>query len=548
MKQIILSILFIQIWTCCLAQTISFDSIYQISMDLYSDKNYQQSAIQFDKIFAIKSISDPDFLYNASCVYALNNEPNKAIKHLKEITEKYFYADVDHLTTDTDLDNLHNLPDWKIILENANQNKITLPGRRRNKIRGELLKTKALLDADNGYLWGGTIWNDRILILDDQNVIYTLNNNLSNAQNDDKLYYKTVDDLTLLHTNTNQVFEGEKWAIVQNEDVTIADSCQTIIHELFHLFHLNQINLSGNIVEYLDDYRARILLRSEFEALRNCLKSIQLNDDSLAKEYLRDAIYFRAQREQIFEEFNHFALELETLEGLASYTGYKLSAHTDLYNLAIFELNGRERKGLNRSFAYATGLAYGLIFDYFKIKWRSELNHIYSFANIYNSQKRSLRPDKFDIEEIKKRNKYYEIEQQEIKIKESNDSIRAYYKNMLVDQPTLIVKRDTSDKTYLMSYDMNSTFTFGESGIIYSNISSSSVNPEVFGNFKTIGDTKIGKSGILITSNFDKLTFPKPLKIEGNIITGEYYEIELNKDWRVKALDNKGNLEIIKEE
>lgn len=112
------------------------------------------------------------------------------------------------------------------------------------------------------------------------------------------LYYKQVAEKTLLHTNTNQEFEGEKWAIVQNYDMTPSDSCQTPIHELFHLFHSKQLNIAGNIVEYLDEYEAKILLRSEFEALRNSIKSLQRNDDKAAKQYLSDAIYFRTKREK----------------------------------------------------------------------------------------------------------------------------------------------------------------------------------------------------------------------------------------------------------
>jgi hypothetical protein len=97
-----------------------------------------------------------------------------------------------------------------------------------------------------------------------------------------------------------------------------------------------------------------------------------------------------------------------------------------------------------------------------------------------------------------------------------------------------------------MSYDMNSTFTFGKRGVIYSNISSASTNLNVFGVFKTTGETGIGKSGILITSNFDKITFPKPIKIEDHLITGDNYTIELNKGWNIRVIDKKGNLEIFK--
>jgi len=508
---------------------------------------YIVSFIIFEFCFSSNKFGRPNILYNATCVYSLNNDTNKAIQYLSELTDVYFYSDIEHISTDTDLDNLHNLSVWKNILEKTKQNKSTLPQRRRNKIQNELLKAKYLLDKDNGKLWNGSLWSDYVLVLDDDNVVYTLNSQLSNAQKDGLLYYKTIEPNTLQHTNTNQDFEGKKWAIVQNSYVTAADSCQTIIHELFHLFHLKQMNLSGNIVEHLDDHKARILLRTEFEALRNCLHAIQKKNDIDAKQFLSDAMFFRTEREKKFKKVNHFALELETLEGLASYTGYKLSAHSNLYQIAIEELYGRDQPtGLNRSFAYATGLAYGLVFDYFNMEWRSDLNHIYSFSDIYKKHNHSKNLYKSKIDTIKKRNRYNDILKEELSRKATTDSITKIYTKQFLEQSVLSVRRDTSDKTYLMSYDMNSTFSFGKSGIVYANISSASTNPNVFGNFTTTGETGVGKSGILITSNFDKITFTKPIKIEGNIITGEYYKIELNKDWKVITIDKKGNMEIVR--
>jgi len=549
MKQIILTFLFIQIWTSCLAQASLIDSLYPKAMQLYNAKNYKQSAILFDNIFFIQKISDPVILYNASCVFSLNGEVDKSLNVLLELAEKYYYSSYKHLTTDTDLDNLHNSPKWITLVEKVSQNKSTLPQRKRTKIRNELLKAKKLLEADNGKLWGVSLWNDRFLVLDNDNTVYTLNNLLPNSNNDSLLYYKPIKEQTLQQTNTNQTFEGEKWATVQDSYVTAKDSSQTIIHELFHLHHLGQMSLSGNIVEYLDDYKARIFLRSEFEALRNCLKSIQINKESNAKQFLNDAIYFRTEREKMFKKYNKNALELETLEGLATYTGYKLSAFTNLYPIAIKELNGREQTyGLNRSFAYATGLAYGIIFDYFKIQWRTDLKHIYSFTGIYNNQIKTIHFKKKEIKDIKTRNQFYQINQEELNRKNTTDSIHSFYQNIFKKQPVLIINMDTSNKTPLtMSYDMNSTFTFGKDGIIYSSISGTSPNASLFGSFKTTGETTIGKSGILISSKFDKLTFTKPLKVEGNTIFGDYYTIELNKGWKVIQIDKKGNMEIVKE-
>lgn len=549
MKQIIISIFtFIQLLTSSSAQSYNIDSLNQKAMDYYNEKDFTKSGLVFDLLFSSQNIKDPDILYNASCVYALNNEPKKSLQHLTELAETYLYSDIEHLSTDSDLNNLHEMTEWKILIARVLQNKTTLPQRRRAKIQNELLKTKKLLESDNGMLWSGNIWHDNILVLDETETIYTLNRTIPNSIKDSLIYYKQIPAKTLVHANTNQQFENEKWAIVQNYDITPTDSCQTPIHELFHLFHGSQINIEGNIVEYLDNYKAKIWLRSEFEALRNCIKSIQKNDEVMAKIYLSDGMYFRTERENFFKKQNHFALKLETLEGLASYTGFKLSAHKDLYRMALIELDGRENpNGLNRSFAYATGLAYGLIFDYFHIQWRSDLKHIYSFRDIYKQVQAFKKTPKSKTENIKRRNKYYVIEQEEMKRKITNDSIKLYYKNLFCEQPVLTVKRDTTDKTYYMSYDMNNTFTFDKLGIIYSDISSASANPSAFGNFKTTGETSIGKTGVLITNDFAKLTFPKPTKVEGTFIIGENYTIELNKGWVVKQSDKKGSLEIVKE-
>lgn len=548
MKYWILIFFILQFKTLTYAQGSASDSLYQKAMSLYDEKEYHLSAQIFDMISIDQKITDLDMLYNASCVYSLNSEHEKAMLLLKKLAGDYYYADITHLSSDADLNNLHSSSDWNLLLEKVKQNKITLPQRRRDKIRTELLKTKKLLDADNGKLWKKNLWNENLLVLDDENNIYTLNNSTPNTTNDNGLYYKQIKENTIVPVNTNQIFEGKNWAIVQNYDVTVADSCETPIHELFHLYQSTQISLSGNIVEYLDDYRAKIWIRSEFEALRNCIRNIQKKDSTVARKYLDAAIYFRTQREKQFQKQNHFALELESLEGLASYTGYKLSAYQNLYSIAIFELDGRENPtGLNRSFAYATGLAYGLIYDYFDIPWRTDLKHIYSFKEIYKTHIGTLHWDKKVIETMKLKNKYYEIQKEEYTRKSISDSIRLYYKNMFQTQPTLVVKRDTSDKTYLISFDMNSTFVFENKNIIYANISSSSSNPLAFGNFKTTGETEIGKTGILITSDFHELTFPKPLKIEGHTITGENYSIELNEGWTVKQVDKKGNLQIVKQ-
>jgi hypothetical protein len=516
----------------------------------YNAEKYTQSAANFDKLFNTHSPNiSPDMKYNGACVFALNNESSKALALLDDLATNFFYSDYSHITSDSDLNSLHSLAQWNAILEKVQRNRETLPIRRKKLVVTELQKAKDLLSQENGQLWGANLWSDNTLVLDDDNIIYSLQA-LPNGKTDDGvLYYASIPENTLNHTNTNQPFNGSQWVTVRND--YLDDQSNTIIHELFHLYHKQQINLTGLIVEYLDEADARTWMRLEFEALRNALK--KMNDGapkSAVSAYLNDAMIFRKLREQKYSAYKQAALDLENVEGLANYTGYKLSSQTDKYAKAIRELNEREAGStLSRSFPYATGVAYGFIFDYLGINWRTDLKHVYDFRSIYERQylQSTTRIRTADINSSKSRNRFAAINREEQAKKRENDRIAQYYTNALVLQPVLIVKPNLADKTLLMSYDMNSTFALKGRGVVYSDIQASSVNPEQFGKFSMIeGKKGLGASGVLMNKDFSLITFPKPVKIEGNKITGEYYEIELNAGWKVVTLNAKGDIEIVK--
>jgi hypothetical protein len=39
--------------------------------------------------------------------------------------------------------------------------------------------------------------------------------------------------------------------------------------------------------------------------------------------------------------------------------------------------------------------------------------------------------------------------------------------------------------------------------------------------------------------------FSKPIKIEGNLVYGENYEITLNPGWQIKTINQKGDMQIV---
>jgi len=253
----------------------------------------------------------------------------------------------------------------------------------RQNIQQKLLEAKTLLEKDNGKLWGKPIWNDSIIVIDFDNSIYSLVK-LPNSKTDNGvLYSKIMEPNSLVFVNTTQKYEAKEYATVLNNYLN--DKSATIIHELFHLLQMKYRKFNGNPIEYLDETNARILLRLEYQALKNALKVIiEKRNIEEVKNYLKDAVIFRKERQHQYSKDLNDELEIETLEGLANYTGFVLSSCDNKYEKAIEEINQREEaKTYTRPFPYATGPAYGLIFDYLNIAWRKSLDNIYNFTDIY---------------------------------------------------------------------------------------------------------------------------------------------------------------------
>lgn len=416
-------------------------------------------------------------------------------------------------------------------------------------VKVKLLSAKTILQNDNGKHWGKNIWNDSIIVVNYDNTVYSLVNIPESKTDDGIIYYKSVPPNTFNFANTVQTYEGKKYATVVESSLN--DESATIIHDLFHLLQGKFKKYKGDPVDYLDEREARTLLRLEFQALRNTLNAIIENKKKKQiQSYLNDALVFRKMRQTKYSSFLEKELDIENLEGLANYTGFALSSNKNKYEKAILEINGREEaETYTRPFPYATGPAYGLIFDYFKINWRNDITKLCDFLKIYEQQilKKSLVIDDKVVSTAKERCNFSEINLQETERGEKQNRLVEYYQNMFFKNPTL--KASVSLGNYNASYNMNGTLSLQDK-LIYSQISGEDkTNGENFGNFTTLkGKDELGIAGVMgyLKDGRYFLEFPLPTKIEENKIIGEFYEITLNKNWTIKKEDN-GNLSIVKE-
>lgn len=528
----------------------SNQAIYDSALTFYDNKDYNNAALEFSKLFEIAGYDLPNYaLYNGARILSLNQDHKKGFEILEHLANQKFYSNTQQILNDEDFVLLQVLPKWTSLIDQVKANEKALPERTREKIKSELFKARDLLTVDDGKLWGHNIWSQNILVLDQNNVIYSLIQLPESQTTDSIIYFKTVTENTIFQSNTTQEYNGKRYAVILIN--SLDDNSSTIIHELFHILQEKQISLNGLPVHYLDNYDAREWLRLEFQALRNTIKAIadQQTKRSVLN-FFNDALIYRKLRQEKYSEFLDKELQIETSEGLANYTAFKLSSHSEKYKQALQQLDKRESAGTyTRSFPYATGPAYGLIFDYLKVDWKQGLDKIYDFLKIYESKQimKRLKIANSDLKKANQRSNYTAIRKEELERKEKYEKNVLHYTNLLVDNPTLTVA--LLDKRFSKTFDMNGTLILEGVGIVYSELvgidASGGLN---FGSFKTLeGKNKLGNFGILEIPKEMKYVFPIPLRIDQKTIVGEFYEILLNDGWKVEKVNEKGDLFILKE-
>lgn len=165
--------------------------------------------------------------------------------------------------------------------------------------------------------------------------------------------------------NTAVEWGGVRWTMVLWPLPEDADArARLLAHEIFHRVQEKiGLHASGPSNAHLDTPEGRRLLRLEWRALRGALTAKSARARHLAE---RDALAFRAARHAAFAGSAAEERALETHEGLAEYTGCAVAGRTERERVAgaVKDLDVAEAKAsFTRSFAYATGPAYGLLLD-----------------------------------------------------------------------------------------------------------------------------------------------------------------------------------------
>ena len=174
--------------------------------------------------------------------------------------------------------------------------------------------------------------------------------------------------------NTAIDWEGRRWTMVMSTALSKDDAYdrgQVLMHEAWHRVQQRiGFPMLSPSVDYLASTMGRSMVRLEWRALAVALTA---PDEEARVRAIADALAFREFRRWT-EAGPELERQLEMNEGLAAYTGHKLSGRPDLEAYVARMLAGMERgDSFSRSFAYGTGPAYGLLLDRYAPKWRSKL-------------------------------------------------------------------------------------------------------------------------------------------------------------------------------
>lgn len=234
-------------------------------------------------------------------------------------------------------------------------------------------EAKLICERDAGALWGRTLCGPMLLV-DAANRTALANEQDGQRQLEsvgDVFRGKLPPEVSIANTATE--WAGKRWTQVQWP--APADPYQRRVFLAHEMFHRIQPDLGLTRPEksnrHLDTLEGRYFLQLEWRALARALTA----SGERRRAAVADAIHFRHERYRRFPAAAEEESALEVNEGIAEYTGVMLGLRKeeDRIAFAVHDLKAFvNAPTFVRSFAYATGPAWGLLLDEADRGWKEK--------------------------------------------------------------------------------------------------------------------------------------------------------------------------------
>lgn len=339
--------------------------------------------------------------------------------------------------------------------------------------------------------------------------------------------------------NTATRWAGVKWTMVMWPLPTAERArARLLLHELYHRIQddigLPAANPSNN---HLDALEGRLWLQLEWRALWRGLA----RTGAERRSAVEDALIFRARRRQLYPAAAQSESQLEMNEGLAEYTGYKLRGTPDDVSIDFVARQLASSESLPtfvRSFAYASGPAYGFLLDGANPAWRKNLKPSDDLGAILAKALAIKLPVNLDREAARRATKYDGEALRVIETERENArrGRLATYRARFVEGPVLAVPL-SKDVGY--TYNPNNLEALDEASTVYPSVQVS----DTWGILTVTNGAVLTREGGLIK----RVAVTAPAKPAARPIQGEGWTLELKAGWKLAPGPRKGDYTLTSE-
>ena len=399
----------------------------------------------------------------------------------------------------------------------------------------QIFREAASLSArDGGKLWGVALYGPMLLIEPDSRFLVgnqADRNGMLQAHGE--VFTGTLPAQEQF-ANTAASWSGVLWTQMMwplPQDPARRDTL--IAHELFHRIrgelHLPELRITGNA--QLDTLQGRYLLQLEWRALSRALGAPRAADRRAAAG---DAMLFRAQRYRLFPAAREEENNLEYNEGLAEYTGVRAGCegHDAQLQAAQRDLTVHvQDPSFVRSFAYATGPAYGLLLDEYLPAWRQRLAGGTPLDLLLAQALHVSFPGDLAAP-VKARSVLYDgapLLQSETLRESERQKRLADYRRTFIEQPVLVLPLQHVQ----VQFDPRDVQSFEEHGSVYPSLTVSD----------DWGILHVEK-GALVDPAWHAVTVSAPASTTDRHLAGQGWTLEVNPGWKLVPGARQGDFTV----
>ena len=403
-----------------------------------------------------------------------------------------------------------------------------------SRVEAERLFTDArtICERDEGHLWGRSLCGPIMLVDWRDRAVLANRPDGGGALKPKGGVFEGVLPEAVIIANTPTDWSGERWTQLVSPTPEEADKRSVLIaHELFHRI---QEPLGLTRPErpngHLDALEGRYLIQLEWRALA---KALAATTPAARRAAVSDALAFRYERHRLFPAAGADEAALEIAEGVPEYTGVRLGLTTDkariafaLYDLQAFVT----APTFVRSFAYASGPAYGLLLDRERPNWRRELGAEAQLGSLLAS---AMHIEMVGGAPVSARAARYDdgaLRASEVRRDAERRARLAAFRERLVDGPVLSLPLRKTN----YQFNPQTLVPLDEAGTVYPTMRL----------VDEWGSLEVESGGALVWSTGKRATVTaRGATAPG--VSGEGWKLTLNPGWRVAPGSRTGDLTVV---